>query len=266
MSAFFQFFKCVNAELYKLKGTPVRWLILLGGILVPVMITISFITSPYQKTTLNVNPWGYYYKLTSDIFSSFILLPIIVLISSYVVNLEHQSNTWKGLYSMPIQRAYFYFSKLFSIIILVFTTLLVYFFAALILGYLMSFIFPEFEFQYYFPNLGELAPRFVHLTIGVLACIALQYWLSMHFKNFLLPVMIGVLGYIIGFLMYISGTKYGLYFPYTHPALVNDLDIIQSGLDKKTGTLLNKVEYISMALFVLFAGLGYLEERRKDVK
>ncbi len=260
------FFSCIGAELYKLKSAPVRWLILFGGILVPVMITISFLSSPYHNTTLNINPWGYYFKLTSDIFSAFVFVPVIVLITSFVVNIEHQNNTWKGLYSMPIKRAYFYFSKLSVIILLVILSILVYFFAALLLGYLMALIFPEFEFQYYFPEMGELVPRFIHLMIGALAVIGLQYCLSMYFRNFLMPIVIGILGFIIGFFVYLSASKFGLYFPYTQTYLVNDLDIIRSSLDKDTGTFLNYVEYASLLLFTVFVGLGLWLERRRDIK
>ncbi len=259
------FIRCFHAELYKLKSTPLRWLILFGGILVPIMITISFLTSPYHNTTLNVNPWGYFYKLTSDIFSVFILLPIIVLTNSFVVNLEHQSDTWKRLYSMPLKRAYIYFSKLAVILLLIFTSIIVYFLSALVLGYFMSLIFPEFEFQYYFPNMGELIPRFTHLMIGILSVVGLQYCLSLHFKNFLIPIMVGIMGFIIGLFIYISGSKYGLHFPYSQAALVNDLDIIHSTLNKDTGTFFNKVEYISIAFFVLFVALGYWKERQRDV-
>ena len=254
------------AEFIKLKRTPVPWFVLIGGLVTTALVLFKFVVNPYRDIGLNNNPWTNFYEFSLNLVSLFLLPLFVVLLVSFVTSIEERSNTWKYLYVLPFSKGYIYFSKLLTIVLLVFCTILIHHFGVLGTGYILDLIIPEFEFRYYQPEWGVMGKQMAHLFISLLGIIGFQYWLTMQHKPFLMPIGIGIIGFIAGLVLLIMNHAVGSYFPFTYPMHVNASFVNgTSTLNPKTLGGLGQLEWNSIACFLFFTLFGYLQERSRNV-
>lgn len=255
-----------RAELIKLKHSPVWYILLLGIVLTASGVFLGHLLDAHNMVKLNMDPWQRYFRASLAIFNLFIVVPYLLLMVSATVFIEQRANAWKYLYTLPPSRGMFFFTKLALIALLYLFSLAMLVTGLVLSGYWLNFFRPEYEFIYYQPNLLALAQNMGHFFIASLGLIAWQYWLSLRFKNILVPLGIGVFGFVLGIIMSVTGQKIALYLPYALPMIVKDLDMFKN--DHVAPSLinsLNNVELHSIALFLLFGLLGYWRERHREV-
>jgi hypothetical protein len=196
--------------------------------------------------------------------SMLLITPYAVLVTGAMVYPEHQSNAWKYLYTLPLRGGNFYFAKLLVTLGLIVITYLVFFLTLLGSGYLLSVLLPQLQLQDYSPGAGRLFTVVARSFLSLLGLTALQFWLSVRWKNIVVPVGIGFLGFIIGFVV-ATKTKLALYFPYAYPvytSLLLNNDLPENSHLVEWGGLV-QTEWYSLVYFVLFSALGYWEVRRR---
>ncbi|MCB0632162.1 MAG: ABC transporter permease [Saprospiraceae bacterium] len=263
----YAFTRSLLAESLKLKGTPILWLVLSGGVFIAGFIFLLHFFNVEKFTEQARNPWDLYFELSFMMTAMLFLVPYIVLIAGAVVYPEHNGNAWKQLYSLPIRRGNIYFSKLLTILGLIALTYLIFFVIGLIGAYLLDFIFPAFGFRKYPPDIGGYALRLLHSYIAILGILGLHYWFSVRWSSFILPMGIGLLGFIIAIFVIFIGNRFdlGTYFPYTYPMVVGaEFGNKPLGLEKMAGLL--TVEWGSIGLFIVSSLVGFYEEKLKNVK
>jgi len=225
------FLRSTIAEFFKLKRTPVLWFVLIGGTAITILVLFKFIVNPYRDIGLNTSPWPNFYEFSLNLVSLFLLPLFVVLLVSYVTSIEERANTWKYLYVLPFSKGYIYFSKLLTLVLLLFCTVLLYHCSVLGTGYLLDLFVPEFEFRYYQPEWGQMGEQMIHLFISLLG---------------ILPI--------------------GSYFPYTYPMHVNASFVNGiNTLDPKVFGGLDPLEWKSIAYFLFFTLVGYVQERSRNV-
>ncbi len=260
------FLRSTIAEFFKLKRTPVLWFVLIGGTAITILVLFKFIVNPYRDIGLNTSPWPNFYEFSLNLVSLFLLPLFVVLLVSYVTSIEERANTWKYLYVLPFSKGYIYFSKLLTLVLLLFCTVLLYHCSVLGTGYLLDLFVPEFEFRYYQPEWGQMGKQMIHLFISLLGILGFQYWLTMQHKPFLMPIGIGILGFIVGLVLFIMKHPIGSYFPYTYPMHVNASFVNGiNTLDPKVFGGLDPLEWKSIAYFLFFTLVGYVQERSRNV-
>ena len=260
------FLRSTIAEFFKIKHTPVPWLVLIGGIITSLLVLFKFVINPYRDIGLNSSPWPNFYEFSLNLVSLFLLPLFVVLLVSFITSIEERSNTWKYLYFLPFSKGYIYFSKLLTIVLLLFCTVLIYHCSVLVTGYILDLLVPEFEFRYYQPDWWGMGKQMIHLFISLLGILGFQYWLTMQHKPFLVPIGIGILGFIIGFVLLIMNHSIGSYFPFTYPMHVNASFVNgRNTLNPKILGGLGQLEWHSIAYFLFFTLLGYVQERSRNV-
>ncbi len=261
------FLRSTIAEFIKLKRTPVPWFVLIGGVVTTLLVLFKFAVNPYRDIGLNTNPWPNFYEFNLNLVALFLLPLFVVLLVSFVTSIEERSNTWKYLYVLPFSKGYIYFSKLWTLVLLVFCTICLYHCAVLSTGYILDLIVPEFEFRYYQPAWRSMGEQLIHLFISLLGILGFQYWLAMQHKPFLVPLGIGIVGFIIGFVLLIMDHPIGSYFPFTYPMHVNASFVNgDTNLNPKTIGGLGQLEWNSIVCFLFFTLLGYAQESTRNVK
>ena len=149
---------------------------------------------------------------------AFMLLPMgIVLAVSLITQLEFKNNTWKQLHAAPVSFANIYFSKLLVII-----TMLAQLFVLFNIGIYISAVIPSFfnsqiPFPYYALDVRFLLIENATYFLLCLPIVALQYMISLQFKNFLIPIGAG-LAFSVGGLMAFSW-EYVFTIPYSYTGL-----------------------------------------------
>ena len=205
-----------ESEWIKKKRSLSSWLVIIGAFFTPVIMVVARIIYHDGLTKIYAAPdfWEAHWRSCWESMAIF-LLPIgIVLAASLITQLEYKNNTWKQLHTLPLSYATIFFSKLAVIVIL-----MALFFILFNIGIYLSAIVP------YMLVSGTPYPvqplpwqRFltedVLYFVDCLPIVALQYLISLRFKNFLVPVGLGFV-FWVGALGALSW-KFGYVIPYTY--------------------------------------------------
>jgi len=179
---------------------------------------------------------------------------------------EQQAKANKFRYCSPISRSHFYFGKSLFLIAMTTIAFVVIPFTTVISGYFVDQFLPEYEYSYYSP---ELISRYFFLKkilIASLGLLGIQYFLTVYFKHFIIPLGIGIIGYIISFLLSALNSSFSLWIPYAYPLIVTDLKMFKNDQNEALfGELLTKVELYSLLVFIVFIIMGWLIERSRNI-
>lgn len=186
--------KVIASEMVKYKRT---WLWLLP-LIIPFIIIIAnalniflrFDTIVQQVEQDSMTMWDPIW-----IFSFFLILlaiPLeVTLITSIIANVEHQGNSWKSIFSMPVSRFHIYVNKFALSTVLTIISGLILTVGIVCLGMLLGN--ESFPWTYI---LGfSLLP-----FLAAVPLIALQLWLALIFQNQAIPITIGSLGILLAIL------------------------------------------------------------------
>ncbi len=256
----------LSIEWLKLKSTPGLYLALTCGLLISTLVFIAHLMEVHSLASLGGNPWGRYFTRGLAIFSLFVSVPFVVLLVSAVVYVERQANAWKYLYTLPTRRGSIYFSKLVMILLLLALSLFLLVLGLLLSGYALDRMHPEFELAFYQPNLWELGAKALHTWLSLLGLVGLQYFLSLRFQHFLLPLGVGILGYVFGLILAVTQMNAALYCPFSYPMLVQDFGMFRTEIRASIafGGLSN-IELYSLGFFLFFVLLAWIWETRRSV-
>lgn len=208
-----------RTELIKSKNTLALWLVVLGAAFVPFLFFLIYINR-WEKFVPKpgANPWLSFVDINFRT-GSFLLIPsFIVLLCSLVVNIEHKSNAWKHLLTLPVAKGTIYLNKL---LIITGLTLLCYGFflvfmmlSAVLLGTLQS----KLGFLDHAPGWGQLAKLSTKSFVSTLGILAIHYWLSLRFKNIFVSIGIGLLCIITATIL-LGRWEHVVFVPYAYTAL-----------------------------------------------
>lgn len=246
----------VRSEWLKLKRTPILWLALVSGLTVPVLMTLVYYFNPEKLIRFSTNPWAELYQIGFNVINLVMIIPYLVLLSAAVHQLEHQSGGWKYLYSLPIPRGGIYLAKIFILVMLAILPVMVFLVSSLLGGQILSVARPYYEFQFYPSGITQVALNLFHSGIAALGILGIHIWLGFRFKGYIIPIALGLLGFIISIIVF-ERWDWAEYFPYSFPTSLRTDTSISFGL--------SSVEWRSLVWFGCFVGLGYLQERKRDV-
>ncbi|HET9056636.1 MAG TPA: ABC transporter permease, partial [Chitinophagaceae bacterium] len=189
-------------------------------------------------------------------FSVFLLPMFIIILCSLITQIEYKNNTWKQVYASPQSYANIFFSKytgIVSMILLLFVLFDLFTIGAAIVPNLFYSKYGFFEHSFDWKHFFTLNIRTFIATLGI---IAIQYWLSMRFKNFIAPIGIG-LALLIATLMAVSW-RHIFKIPYAQPFLTMQFHEVKRGF-------LQNHEWNAIGYFIVFTTIGFLDMRyRKE--
>jgi len=204
------------AELQKLKNT----LAIVVAVAVPLFIAflsfVIYLSEGHKLIITGINPWKeYIYHLQK--FWAGLLLPLTIILEASLINsIEHSNNMWKQIYTLPVSKSSVYFYKLLSFLLLNILMAISLTFFVQLFGYLLMLFKPEFGFNA--PSFfGESLLLSLKMMLASSAIIGFQFFLSFHFRSFIIPMVIGfclTIGTGIA-----SSWKYILFLPYSYPSL-----------------------------------------------
>ena len=256
-----------RSEVIKLKRSAVWYILLLGVALTATGVFIGHLLDAHNMVKINADPWDRYFRAALAIFNLFIVVPYTVLLVSAVIFVEQRANAWKYLYTLPYSRGQFYFTKWILVAILYLASIFFLLAGVVLSGYLLDVFRPEYEFAYYHPQYTFLLREMGHFFMASLGLVSFQYWLSLRFRNILVPLGIGVFGFVFGIIMSVTGQKLALYLPYSLPMIVRDFDMFRNEhIQDSFISGLNNVEVNSILIGIVFLLLGYWQERRRKVE
>lgn len=190
----------LKAELVKMKHSPWWLLFLILPCMPAAMGTVNY------QNNLEVLKSGWYSLWTQEtlFYTNFFFGPMIGLCCAYQWRMEHKGKNWNQLLTMPEKRWRLFGAK---ILVAFFVTLLTQFWVLVLFTVTGKMV-----------HLSGMIPAdilywFLRGTLGGLVIATLQSMLSMKIRNFSVPIVIALMGSILGLL--ISNKGKGIFWPYS---------------------------------------------------
>jgi hypothetical protein len=209
------FINSFRSEWLKRKGSLASWLVVCGAFFTPTIIIVAKIFRHGGLAVANLLP-DYWERLWSSAWESMaiFLLPLgAILASSLITQIEYKNNSWKLLHTTPQSYRVIFLAKLAVILIMMLQFLL--FFNA---GIYMAGVLPGLLFGIPYPKepipFTYFIKEDIRYFIACMPIVALQYLISLRFKNFLVPVGSGIALWILS--VAVLSWKYGYLIPYTY--------------------------------------------------
>lgn len=240
------FLHSFQSEWMKHKHSAAIWLTVAGGAFMPVVILMRRFYSFEDLVPVNsgANVWEVLYYQSWQFMAMFLLPMGVILVVSMIGQLEYRNNTWKQLHTTPQSLTTIFFAKFALILVM-----LLQFFILFNIGIYLEAIIPALLFKKVpfpaapFPFIAYLLGN-GKFFITCLPVIALQYLLSLQYRNFLVPVGVGLGMYI--FSVMAVKWKYGVLIPYIYS--------IYSFNRQHT----DRIYIFSVAYFLIIGLAGYL--------
>jgi hypothetical protein len=208
-----------RAEFLKTKQTAAFWLTVIGSAFIPAINCIGLITHPRMVARFANDPWK---KMLADNWqpAAFMLLPVyVILVTSLIVQVEYRNNTWKQVYASPRSVADIFFSRFLVIHSMILFSFLLFSLFIVIAACIANLARSQYTFFEHAIPVKQFFTAIARNYFAVLSITAIQYWLSLRFKNFITAMGIGLGLFITGFI--IHKWEYLYCYPYMYSVIMN---------------------------------------------
>lgn len=256
----------LQSEFYKSRKTLGFWSAILLPLILMLLVSFGFFMKAGKLASMSpVIIWAQFAGIPMGIMGS-LLLPMFIVFVAYSVNsIEHKSDTWKTLFTLPIAKWSIYSAKFLYAVLLILISLMLFATFTWAFGNLLGIIQPKLKFSGYHME-KELFQVYFKLFLASMGILSLQFIMSLLWKDFLKPMGIGFVGVIVGVILVTSARwEYAYTFPYSQP-----LSAIM-GMSKKMknsvgfDVFTNEVLYSVGTAIVIFI-IGYFIVERKSIK
>ena len=213
------FINSLQSEWLKNRRSLAAWLVIVGGFFTPSIILMARIKNA-NKFSAVYRAEDFWIKLWNQSWESMaaFLLPIgIILAVGLITQIEYKNNTWKQLHTTPQRFSTIFFAKFLVILIMLAQALVLF-----NIGIYLSAIIPAALFSNIpypvapIPYRSFLSAN-INFFLDSLPILALQFLISLQFKNFLVPIGVGFVIWFLGIGM--LSWEYSYLFPYVHSTI-----------------------------------------------
>lgn len=248
------FIHSFHSEWLKTKRSLVTWIVLVGGFFTPAIIIVARLVRSEKLAGIYGAElfWQQHWKTSWESMAIFLLPMGVILSTSLLTQLEYKNNTWKQLHTLPVRLTTIFFSKLSVIVVMMLQFFILFnigiWLSAVIPWLLVSGVpFPKDPIPY----ISFLKDNLFYF-IDCLPIVALQYLISLKYKNFLVPVGTGFLIWVAS--ISALSWKYGYTIPYTY-CMYNYL---KSGVQSRAATPAVDIHLMALGYFVMITMASYL--------
>jgi len=209
--------RAVDAELLKMKRTLALTLI----VVMPLSICLLDLAILLENTNFSSDPtydvWGFLLR-NNIAFWGILMLPLFVTLeTALVATLDHNAQSWKHVYALPLPRWSIYMAKQLINLALIAGSMIVVGIATMLTGVFLqvSGLLPDERVLPVFPW-GTLIQSLTLLFLASWLIIAIHTWVSLRWHSFTVASAVGIVATVVGFIVVNSDTYAG-YFPWTLP-------------------------------------------------
>jgi lantibiotic transport system permease protein len=179
----------------------------------------------------------------------------IILICTLLQHIEYKNNAWKQVLTSPQTRANIFISKFMNVQLLIAVFFVANFLFMFVSAAILHVKDPSLHLFSQRPDWSGILEIRATAYMVLLAMCTIQFWLGLRFRNFIIPIAIGICGWFLGTLLVIPmKSPVSAYFPYSFHVYTN-LPALKPQL--------NSICYKSLGYAVLFFTIGLLDFRRR---
>lgn len=210
------FIYSIQSEWLKTRRSLASWLVIVGGFFIPVILLSARLLYPDNTQKANLSPkfWEGILQQSWQLMAIFLLPMGVILATSLITQIEFKNNTWKQLHTTPQRMSTIFWSKLGVILFMMLQFFLLFNIGIYLSGILPALLLKQVDLpKETFPWLTYLKTS-GYFFVDCLPIVALQYLVSLQFRNFLVPLGVGI-GMLVAALFAVQW-KYGYIFPFTY--------------------------------------------------
>ncbi|WP_344852216.1 ABC transporter permease [Pedobacter jeongneungensis] len=256
------------SEFYKSRKTLAFWAAILLPVIICGLITFGFYSSSEKILNLHYPPmllWGNYIGASLNVMGLLILPFYVIFMAFSVNNIEHKNDTWKMLFTQPLNKFSIYAAKYLYAVFLILICLFLFAFLTFAFGYLLQVLVPKYNFDQYNPT-NILFSSYAKLFLSSLGILSLQFILSLLWADFLKPMGIGFVGTIMGIITANVGWKYAYLIPYSLPTLALRITKVKKGADPLNFPVFTQEIWTSLIYAGILFIIGYFIVTKKSIK
>ena len=243
----------LRSEILKTKRTAAFYFTLIGAAIVPFTFLLNLLADGIEDT--RKDPLNSILKLQSEMNGLVIFPMFVILVCTLLPQIEYRNNTWKQVLTSPQTKATVFLSKLLNIQLLIMLFLVAtHLFMSITIG-VAHFTDPTLDLLNQPLDGYVVLKKAVNAYITTLAVCAIQFWIGLRFKNFIVPIAIGIGLWLTGTLMVFEyHSSIANYFPYSFQIFP---------IFPQTKSPVSQIAWTSFAYCVVFLVLGFVEFRRR---
>jgi hypothetical protein len=257
----------LKSEFYKSRKTLAFWAAIILPFVICSLIMFGFFNGSERVLKMNypgLALWGQFSGASLGVMGMLILPFYVIFMAFSVNNIEHKNDTWKTLFSQPLNKLAIYSAKYLYALLLVFICLALFVILTISSGYLLQILIPKFTFNEYNPTL-LLTKFYLKLFLASLGILSMQFVLSLLWADFLKPMGIGFIGIIMGLITANVGWKYAYLIPYSDPTLALKVTRAKDAKLEEFDIFTQEIWVSLISALILFIA-GYFILLKKNIK
>jgi hypothetical protein len=247
----------LRSELLKTRRTASLYLTLIGAALGPVIFLFNVLLDEDELDGISKDPLNALFKILSEMNGVALFPLFIILICTLLPQLEYRNNTWKQVFTSPQTKANVFLAKFMNVHLLMLIFLIATHLFMFLTIVAINFIKPDLDLFKYPLNERMVIVNAANAYLIMLAVCAIQFWMGLRFRNFIVPIG-------IGFALWLTGTIMALqinsslinFFPYSFQAYL---------VSPKLNPQLPQIAWTSLGYALLFLIIGFFDFRRRTV-
>lgn len=244
----------LRSEILKTKRTASFYFTLIGAAIVPAVFLLNvFLDDEFDGT--NKDPLNGIFKLLSEMNGLAFFPWFIILICTLLPQIEYRNNTWKQVFTSPYSKANVFMAKFLNIHLLLLLFMVSTHLFMFLAIFFVHVVKPSSNFLSHPFNSYRVLENAVNAYITMMAICAIQFWMGLRFKNFIVPIAVGLALWLTGLMLVLEfKASWANYFPYSYQVFHTM---------PKYKPALNQVAWTSLGYATLFLFLSYLDFRRR---
>ena len=246
----------LRSELLKTRKASL-YLTLIGAAAGPVIYLLNVLIDENEIDASAKDPLNALFKILSDMNGTALFPLFVILICTLLPQIEYRNNTWKQVFASPQTKVNVFLAKFMNVhlLMLVFLIATHLFMFLTIVG--INFIKPGLNLFNHPLNGSTILVNAANAYILVLAVCAIQFWIGLRSRNFIVPIGIGIALWLAGTIMAVQyKSNLVFYFPYSFNAFP---------VSTKLKSQLTQVAWTSLGYALLFLIVGFVDFRRRTV-
>ncbi|MCO6480470.1 MAG: ABC transporter permease [Phaeodactylibacter sp.] len=187
---------CLKAEILKSRNSMAVWLSVAGTAANLLIFFGLHLMGGQIPGSFSADSWQQFITNHYDGIA-FMMLPLyVIILCSLVFQMEHRQQMWVQLNTLPVSPAKVYLGKLAFLCLLFLAAHLLFIIGMLLAGFLFGVVRPESGMAASLPSLGQIGELAARTFLSILGLMGLHAWLSFRYRAFIVPLLIGILGYV----------------------------------------------------------------------
>ncbi len=243
--------RALRSELLKTKNSLALWMSFIAPLAI---VGLVFLVEWNQPSSRGAESWMWHGQSVMTYWTLLLLTMFISLECALLAGLDHQSDHWKTLFSLPVSRKAIYWAKIVTVALLVGIATVVLVAGTIVSGVLLRLLTPGMGFES-MPPISTFALYGAYIYVAALLIMAIHTWIAIRWSSFVVNMGVGIVMMVAAAFVIMS--EYAPYFPWSMPFLFGNGMI--------SGDVYPNLLWVSSIGFVVLGLLGSMHVAHRDV-